>query len=118
MTAGAQTSYSRSPGCFSELSPREFAQRKDLVVLLVKAPEAAAEFAGFRKVIAIPCTHELGDALAGIGPEQPIGLVCPDGDCTGRLAIRLSEDGYSVVHLSGGLQEWHHTFRSALPQAG
>jgi len=113
--AGSGADPRRSPGlgCFTELSPQEFATRKDLVVLLIKAPHAAPEFSGFRRVVPVACSsQELADVL---DRRQPVGLVCEDGTCSGRLAIRLSQEGFTVVHLSGGLREWHYAFRTPAP---
>jgi len=44
--------------------------------------------------------------LANWPREAPLGLVCADGQCSSRLAIRLSRRGYHVFHLAGGLHEW------------
>lgn len=100
-------------GYYEELSPREFNRRKELVVLLVKAPHALGEFQGFRSVIAVEEPQSLPAHLAELPPGQAVGLVCPDGGCSSRLAIRLSNLGHPVYHLGGGLREWYHSFREA-----
>ena len=46
------------------------------------------------------------DLLRGWPCERPIGLACPDGTCSSRLAIRLSRQGFTVYHLAGGIHEW------------
>ncbi len=102
-----------SPGCFEELSPKEFNRHKEMVVLLMKAPAAAAEFSEFQAVLHIESPRELPARLENLKPGQALGIICPDGDCSGRLAIRLSNLGYPVYHLGGGLREWYHCFRKA-----
>jgi hypothetical protein len=98
-------------GSYEELSPREFSHHKELVVVLMKSPHALSEFEGFRAVIPVGGAQSLPAQLAGLEPGQALGIVCPDGDCSGRLAIRLSNLGYPVYHLGGGLREWYHSFR-------
>ena len=98
-------------GCYEELSPREFERHKELVVLLVKAAHATAEFQGFREVRLLDGAQGLPAHLAELPPDQALGIVCLDGDCSARLTIRLSNLGYPVYHLGGGLREWYHSFR-------
>lgn len=98
-------------GCYRELSPREFDRHKEMVVVLLKSEHALAEFTGFRALIYAPTGHEAEAHLGALAKGQAIGVVCPDGDCSGRLAIRLSNQGYPVYHLAGGLREWYHSFR-------
>ena len=98
------------PGSYQELSPAEFNHRKDLVVVLVRAPHAEQEFQGYRAVILLKDLRELSSCLEKFLPGQAVGIVCPNGDCSGRLAIRLSNLGYPVYHLGGGLLEWYHNF--------
>ena len=102
---------SENPGFYQELSPQEFNRRKELVLLLLKAPDAGEAFTGFRDVISTADSAALLRAAARLGRGQPIGIVCIHGDCSGRLAIRLSNQGYSVYHLGGGMWEWNHCFR-------
>ena len=102
---------SGNTGFYQELSPQEFNRRKELVVLLLKAPDAGEAFTGFRDVISTADSAALLLAAARLGRGQPIGIVCIHGDCSGRLAIRLSNQGYSVYHLGGGMWEWNHCFR-------
>ena len=109
--AGEGLQPSGKPGFYQELSPQEFSRRKELVVLLLKAPDAGEAFTGFREVISSADSGALLRAAAKLGRGQPIGIVCIHGDCSGRLAIRLSNQGYSVYHLGGGLWEWYHCFR-------
>ncbi len=99
-----------TPGCYGEYSPQEFNRHKELVVVLMKAAHAEAEFEGFHTLISVGNSREVPARLAGLAADQPIGLVCPDGDCSGRLAIRLSSQGFRVYHLGGGLREWYHSF--------
>lgn len=98
-------------GSYEELSPCEFNRRKELVVLLMKSPHALTAFEGFRQVIPIPNGQSASEHLAALDPGQALGIVCPDGDCSGRLAIRLSNLGFPVYHLAGGLREWYHSIR-------
>ena len=49
--AGEGLQPSENPGFYQELSPQEFNRRKELVVLLLKAPDAGEAFTGFREVI-------------------------------------------------------------------
>jgi rhodanese-related sulfurtransferase len=97
----------RAQACYEELSAHQFSERRDLVVLLLKAPHAAGEFTGFRAVVPLPNGQVVGHYLAEVGRGQPVGLVCPDGECSSRVAIRLARLGYSVHHLAGGLREWY-----------
>jgi rhodanese-related sulfurtransferase len=94
------------PGSYRELTPHEFYARKDMGVVVLKAAAAAPEFSGFRKVFALGCSSEIDSALTAWPRETALGLVCPDGTCSSRLAIRLSRQGYTVFHLAGGLREW------------
>lgn len=93
--------------CYQELTAHQFAERRDLTVLLLKAPHAAEAFAGFHAVVPLPNGQLVGHYLAEVGPRQPVGLVCPDGECSSRVAIRLARMGYAVHHLAGGLREWY-----------
>ena len=108
------TEKTANPGCcgsYQELSPMEFSHHKELVVVLLRAERARDSFDGYRNVIAAGCNSHALEQVAKLSVDQPIGIVCADGDCSGRLAIRLSKMGYSVFHLSGGLVEWYHSFR-------
>ena len=82
-----------------------------MVVLVVRAPHAARQFEGYRAVIPLDDVRGLPACLEKFPPGQAVGIVCPNGDCSGRLAIRLSKLGYPVYHLGGGLLEWYHNFR-------
>ena len=108
------TEKAANPGCcgsYQELSPTEFSHRKDLVVVLLRAERARDAFDGFRQIIAAGCNSHALEQVSKLPVTQPIGLVCADGDCSGRLAIRLSNMGYAVFHLGGGLVEWYHSVR-------
>ncbi len=83
--------------------------------MLMKCPQARDAFAGFRQVICVPDAQSLPAHLGALPSGQAVGIVCPDGDCSGRLAIRLSNLGHPVYHLSGGLREWYHSFRGVQP---
>ncbi len=100
-----------SLGSYEELSPNEFNRHKELVVVLLKSHHALNEFTGFQALISISDPQQLQDHIAEFAPGQPIGLVCPNGDCSGRMSIRLSNLGVPVYHLGGGLREWYHSFR-------
>ena len=97
----------RAPGCYRELTPHEFHAHKAMGVVVLKAPAAAAGFVGYRQVFSLGCSGEIDSVLADWPRERPLGLVCPDGECSSRLAIRLSRQGYTVLHLAGGLREWN-----------
>jgi len=92
---------------YGELTALQFCQRRDLTVLLLNAPHAEADFAGYRAVIPVPNGQVAPHYLTGLVAGQPLGLVCPDGEWSARVAIRLSRLGYSVFHLAGGLREWY-----------
>ena len=100
-----------SPGSYEELSPNEFNHHRGIVVILLKAPQAESEFSGFKSLISVPEIRDIQPLLENIPHHQPIGLVCPDGSCSGRLATRLSNQGFRVYHLGGGLQEWYYSLR-------
>ena len=97
-------------GSYKELTPREFNDRRDLLVILLKAPNAGPCFSDFPSVQHAPSKDAAIEMLAG-KTGQRIGLACEDGDCSGRLAIRLSRMGYRVYHLAGGVREWRNCFR-------
>lgn len=99
-----------APGSFRELSAHEFATRKELVVVLVKTGDAATRFQGYAGVEVVPACKAVEAYVARLPKDRPIGLVCPDGDCSSRMAIRLSRQGYRVYHLAGGLREWNQAF--------
>jgi rhodanese-related sulfurtransferase len=103
---GAGLCGAHRPGSYGELTPHEFNARRQMGVVVLKAPAAAPQFAGFRRVFALGCSTEIDAVLADWPRESPLGLVCADGECSGRLAIRLSRQGYTVFHLAGGLREW------------
>lgn len=106
------------PACgYAELSPQEFNRRKDLVVVLLKVGHAAPRFQGFRSLIPVSGSQEVPQLIKALPAGQPVGLVCADGDCSGRLAVRLSGMGYPVYHMAGGLVEWYHSFRGKDLQA-
>ncbi len=96
-----------TPGCYRELTPHEFNARKELGVVLLKTGDTiATEFQGFRAVYTLACSTEIDAVLSEWPRDAALGLVCADGDCSSRLAIRLSRQGYTVYHLAGGLREW------------
>ena len=95
-----------APGCYRELSPKEFNARKDLAVIVLKDAAVMEEFRGFSEVHYLSSSSGIGELLSGWPCERPIGLACPDGTCSSRLAIRLSSQGFTVYHLAGGIQEW------------
>lgn len=97
------------PGSFAELTPHEFDARREMGVVVLKVPDAAARFGGFRHVFALDCSAAVESALAGWPREAPLGVVCADGECSSRVAIRLSRQGYRVFHLAGGLREWQRS---------
>lgn len=96
-----------APGAYHELSAQEFNARKNLAVVVLKDQSVLEEFIGFSAVHFLPSSKDFPIVLPDWPCERPIGLVCPDGACSSRLAVRLSRLGYTVYHLSGGLHEWH-----------
>ena len=103
----------QAAGSYRELTPHAFAAQANMGVILLKVPGGAAAFSAFRDVFSLDCSSEIDRVLAGWPRERAIGLVCMDGPCSGRLAIRLSRQGYTVYHLAGGLREWR---QCCLPQ--
>ena len=99
-------------GSFRELSPREFLTRTEMVVVLIRGEGAEGEFGRFRQVISVPTAHDAEITGAALDPSIPLGLVCPDGDCSSRTAVRLARLGREVFHLSGGLREWRYQSRT------
>lgn len=97
---------SQPTGGYRELTPHEFNTHRDMGVVVLKATDAAPEFAGFHQVFSLGCSSEIDSVLQQWPRERALGLVCQDGTCSGRLAIRLSRQGYTVYHLAGGLHEW------------
>lgn len=94
------------PGSFAELTPHEFNARRELGVLLLKVPTAVERFMGFRRVFALDCSASVEQVLGDWPHDAALGVVCSDGECSSRVAIRLSRQGYHVYHLAGGLREW------------
>jgi hypothetical protein len=92
---------------YGELTAQQFCQRRDLTVVLLNAPHAESDFTGYRAVIPVPNGQLARHYLSGVEAGQPLGLVCPDGEWSARLAIRLARVGYSVFHMAGGLREWY-----------
>ncbi len=84
-----------------------------LTVVALKVPNATEIFAGFQRVLALAGSRDIDAYLPSLDPEQPVVVVCPDGQCSSRLALRLAERGYAVYHLAGGLHEWHFCMRQA-----
>ena len=97
-------------GSFHELSAQEFARRTDLRVLVIKSPHSVHFFRRHAQVVAVEDGRGAEDYLRQWESPQIVGLVCPDGEISSRLAIRLSRQGHTVVHLAGGLKEWCETF--------
>jgi len=95
-------------GGYFELSPKEFRSMADMVVVVLKAPHAGDCFPKHARVVMAGDAREAWDAARSLAPGLPVGLVCPDGECSGRLATRLAREGHTVYHLSGGLREWYH----------
>jgi len=91
-------------GCFGELSPSEFNHRKDMTVILHRHPHAVGEFTGFRQVLSVQDCQDVEQMCRGL--PSPLGLVCENGQTSARMAIRLSQKGFTVYHLAGGLGEW------------
>ena len=98
-------------GCYRELSPAEFRAMKSLRVVMLKTTDSPAKFSGYVEVVSVACSQELQPHLHRWSPGEAIGLVCPDGECSSRLAIRLSREGHAVYHLAGGLREWTQVYR-------
>ena len=96
-------------GSYQELSPHEFSERKDLVVVVIKAPHVLSMFADYQQVIHLDDCKGVHPGLAQ-WKSHTLGLVCQDGDCSSRMAIRLSRLGHKAVHLAGGLNEWYQAF--------
>ncbi|MDH4247915.1 MAG: hypothetical protein OEW39_08865 [Deltaproteobacteria bacterium] len=97
-------------GSFHELSAQEFAQRTDLRVLVIKAPHGATYFRNHVHAMALADCRAAEDYLRQFDSPQTVGLVCCDGEKSAHLAIRLSRQGHTVMHLAGGLMEWCETF--------
>lgn len=106
----------RNPlGCYCELTAGEFARKAHMTVVVYKHPSAVAEFAGFRRVLSVESCRELALLLSEEGPDQAVGLVCENGETSARMAIRISQEGWQVNHLVGGLGQWrvyHQTARA------
>ena len=95
-------------GCYRELTPHEFNDHKAMSVLILKDESALEAFQGYASRHYLPDSSHIEALLADWPLERVIGLACPDGECSSRLAIRLSRQGYSVYHLAGGLKEWQN----------
>ncbi len=106
MQTEMQTGKTPCPGSYRELSPNEFNARKDLAVIVLKNADVMEAFRGFSDLRFLPSSSGIDALLSGWPCERPIGLACPDGACSSRLAIRLSRQGFTVYHLAGGINEW------------
>ena len=97
-------------GAYRELTPHEFMEFKDMIVVVVKASFAVDQFKGYQQVVDLKENDSLDDLMGQWKPGQVVGLVCRYGDCSSKKAIRVSRRGFTVVHLAGGLQEWFRVY--------
>ena len=98
---------------YRELTPGELRAMPSLLVVALKVPRAAEIFRGFRAVLSLDCSRELEPHLDTLDRAAPLAVVCPDGEHSSRLALRLARRGYTVYHVAGGLREWHFCNRQA-----
>ncbi|MBI3992399.1 MAG: rhodanese-like domain-containing protein [Candidatus Lambdaproteobacteria bacterium] len=98
---------------YREITPAELRSMPSLLVVALKVPRAEDIFRGFRAVLSLGCSREMEQHVEGLDPAAPLAVVCPDGEHSGRLALRLAARGYTVYHVAGGLREWHFCNRQA-----
>ena len=98
---------------YREITPAELRAMPALVVVALKVPRAEDIFRSFRGVLSLSCSRELEPHLEALPPAAPLAVVCPDGEHSGHLALRLAQRGYTVYHVAGGLREWHFCNRQA-----
>jgi rhodanese-related sulfurtransferase len=87
------------------MDPRETYDRRDELLLLdVREPHEwdAGHIAG---ALHIPM-GELNDRQDEIDQDRTIVAVCRSGARSGRVAAALSQAGYDVHNLEGGMQAW------------
>ncbi len=108
----------RSSGCgsYRALLPAELEQMPSAAIVALKIPDAPHLFPQFATVLALPSARDLGEHLAHLPVHQPVVVICPDGDCSSRVATRLANDGRTVYHLAGGLRDWNYHRRPACGQ--
>ncbi|HEX9844606.1 MAG TPA: rhodanese-like domain-containing protein [bacterium] len=95
---------------FSELLPREAAQRPDLIAVDVRQPEELSGPLGH-----IPgATHIPLDRLLSAGApadwerDAPLLLVCRSGARSTHAAMQLAQWGFTRLHnLTGGMIAWN-----------
>jgi rhodanese-related sulfurtransferase len=105
----------RASGCgsYRALLPAELERMPSATIVALKIADASQRFAGFATVLALPSARDLAEHLAELPVGQPVVVVCPDGDCSSRVATRLANDGRTVYHLAGGLRDWNYHRRPA-----
>ena len=102
-----------SCGSYRELLPAELERMPSATIVALRIPDAPHLFPGFATVLALPSARDLAGHLAEMPAHQPVVVVCPDGDCSSRVATRLANNGRTVYHLAGGLRDWNHHRRPA-----
>lgn len=113
--ANADQGQGRPGGCgsYRALLPAELERMPAATIVALKIADAPQLFAEFATVLVLPSARELAAQLAALPTGQPVVVVCPDGDCSSRVATRLANDGRTVYHLAGGLRDWNYHRRPA-----
>jgi rhodanese-related sulfurtransferase len=96
--------------------PERFFSIPDLAVVVVAAAEPAAPSALPLPVVARCCGETWHDVIARLPRSRTIGLVCPSGTECGALEARLTDQGFDVVVMEGGLHAWQMS-PTAVPRA-
>lgn len=85
----------------------DFISGEGVQLLDVRTPEEFAEghLAGARN-IDIFNNHFVDDATAVLDPARPVAVYCRSGKRSADAARLLSEKGYRVTNLNGGILAW------------
>jgi rhodanese-related sulfurtransferase len=83
---------------------RERIARKEAVVLDLQADDR------WRRAHLVGATHvshdDIGGVLEHVPKEQPIIVVCGDGERSREVAEKLTSDGRQASAISGGMDAW------------
>lgn len=75
----------------------------------VRTPEEFAEghIAGARNINVLGSDF-IEDALNSLDKSKPVAVYCRSGKRSADAAMKLSENGYNVTNLEGGILAWKH----------
>jgi rhodanese-related sulfurtransferase len=85
---------------------RERVARKEAVVLDIQDED------GWRRAHLVGATHaadgETEAAVESLPDDQPVVVVCRDGERSREVADKLAGDGRKAASIEGGMRSWVH----------